>query len=236
MSEPAPVEPIEPVEPVEPIERPEYIPEKFWDAETGQARLEDTFKSYTALEQKMAGKKQAPEAYELGFDESFDKELLEGLDGENEIIKGMMDIAKDNDLSQDGFNKILNLVIGAEISEMKEIEEYKKNEMAQLGEHGNKRITDIKAWIDATLDKELADGLKATMSTAKAVEALEKLKEASKAPSLKVGDDLDPSIVATHDDLRKRQFAKDEFGNRLMQNPEYRKKWQADAAAADYRG
>jgi len=33
--------------------RPEYIPEKFWDAEKGEARLSDVFKSLTELEGKL---------------------------------------------------------------------------------------------------------------------------------------------------------------------------------------
>lgn len=37
---------------VEPKARPENIPEKFWDAETGQVRVDDLLKSYTELETK----------------------------------------------------------------------------------------------------------------------------------------------------------------------------------------
>jgi hypothetical protein len=236
MTEPAPVEPTEPTEPVEPIERPEYIPEKFWDGEKGEARLEDAFKSYTALEQKMAGKKQAPEAYELAFDDSIEKEFVEDITADDDLVKGLMDIAKESDMSQEGFGKLMSLIVGSEVAQLKEMEEARKNELAALGEHGSKRIKEMNAWIDSNLDKDLADALKASMTSAKAVEAMEKIKESSKAPSLKAGDDLDPSLVATHDDLRKRQFAKDEFGNRLMQNPEYRKKWQQDAEAANYMG
>lgn len=37
------------------VERPAYIPEKFWDAETGQPRLEEAFKSYSELEKGRRG-------------------------------------------------------------------------------------------------------------------------------------------------------------------------------------
>ena len=37
-------------EPQQPPERPEHIPEKFWDAEAGQPRLDDMAKSYAGLE------------------------------------------------------------------------------------------------------------------------------------------------------------------------------------------
>lgn len=42
--------------------RPDYIPEKFWDAATGQPRLEDLFKSYSALETKLRQPDPAPTA------------------------------------------------------------------------------------------------------------------------------------------------------------------------------
>jgi len=38
-----------------PDDRPEYLPEKFWDGETGAPRLEDLAQSYTELEQRFTG-------------------------------------------------------------------------------------------------------------------------------------------------------------------------------------
>ena len=39
------------------MERPEIIPEKFWNAETGEINLEDMAKSYAHLEKFASGKK-----------------------------------------------------------------------------------------------------------------------------------------------------------------------------------
>ncbi len=44
--------------------RPEHIPEKFWDATTGQVRTDDLLKSYTELERKLSGGKPAAPADE----------------------------------------------------------------------------------------------------------------------------------------------------------------------------
>ena len=38
-----------------PAERPAYVPEKFWDSEKGEPRLEEAFGSYAALETKLGG-------------------------------------------------------------------------------------------------------------------------------------------------------------------------------------
>ena len=32
--------------------RPDFVPEKFWNAESGEVRLEDAFKSYSEIEKK----------------------------------------------------------------------------------------------------------------------------------------------------------------------------------------
>ena len=47
-----------------PAERPAHIPEKFWDAQTGTARVDDMAKAYGELEQKLGKPEQtqAPEA------------------------------------------------------------------------------------------------------------------------------------------------------------------------------
>ncbi len=41
--------------------RPEHVPEKFWNSETGEVDIEGLAKSYTHLEQKQSGKKEEPE-------------------------------------------------------------------------------------------------------------------------------------------------------------------------------
>ena len=38
-------------------ERPEFVPEKFWNEETGEVKLDDLAKSYTNLESFLSGKK-----------------------------------------------------------------------------------------------------------------------------------------------------------------------------------
>ena len=217
-------------------ERPEYVPEKFWNNETKEVRLEDAFKSYTHLEQKMSGKAQAPETYELGFSSDFDKTMLEGLDAETPLIANLIEIAGKSDLSQDGFNGILNAIVGSELEQIAAVEEIKKQEMALLGDHGPQRIKDMQLWLDATLPEDEAAALKGLMNSAKAIEALEIIKKSTQKPGLNPGDDdLDNDDVQSHEELRKRQFATDENGNRLMSNPAYRKQWQADAAAANFR-
>lgn len=48
-------------EPPSPAPRPAAVPEKFWDAETGQVKLDALLKSYAALERRLAADEPDPE-------------------------------------------------------------------------------------------------------------------------------------------------------------------------------
>jgi len=215
--------------------KPEFCDDRFWDAEKNEINVESLHKSWLHANDKISGKKQAPEAYELQFSEDFNEELLTGVTSENPLVAQMMDVAKESDMSQENFNKLMNAMISSEIEDIRAVEEYKEQEMAQLGEHGKRRIKDLELWLDASLDKEDSAALKGVMNTSRAVEALEKLRSSMKTPSLVVDNELTDDQKLTHDELRDRQFAKDEHGNRKMQNPAYAKKWREDAAAANFR-
>ena len=216
--------------------KPEWCDDRFYDAKTGDVRYEDIHKSWTHANETLSGKRLAPDAYELGISKEFDKEMLEGIDGEHPVIKSMMDIARKSDMTQDNFNEVLNLFIGTDIAELEEAERFKEREMASLGEHGTRRLNDIHGFLDANLEKEHSAGIKDVLNTAASIEAIEKLIAGTKAPSLNIDSELTGEQVASHDELRKRQFAKDDFGNRLFStNPAYRKQWQEDAAAAGFK-
>ena len=44
--------------------KPQGVPEKFWDAETGEIRVEDLLQSYLALEKKLSGMLPSPDTEE----------------------------------------------------------------------------------------------------------------------------------------------------------------------------
>ena len=74
------------------MERPEIIPEKFWDTETGEINLEDMAKSYAHLEKFATGKKEEEIAKEAALaekkrieDEIKMTEELEKIDKEQDL-------------------------------------------------------------------------------------------------------------------------------------------------------
>jgi len=216
-------------------EKPEWCDDRFYNAETGEVRLEDLHKSWKHANDKISGKKSSPEAYELNFSEDIPKEMLEGLDNESEFIQELMSIAKESDMSQEGFEKLLNLQAKDELEQVEAMKAEREAEMSSLGKHSARRVKDVTLWLDAQLPEAQADALKAVINTAGAVEALEGLILGTRNAKVPM-EELPSDVVSIHDDLRKRQFAKDEHGNRLMQNPEYAAKWRNDAAAAGFKG
>ena len=122
--------------------KPEFCDDRFWDAEKNEINVESLHKSWLRANDKISGKKQAPEAYELQFSEDFNEELLTGVTSENPLVAQMMDVAKESDMSQENFNKLMNAMISSEIEDIRAVEEYKEQEMAQLGEHGKRRLKD----------------------------------------------------------------------------------------------
>ena len=87
-------------------ERPEYIPEKFWDAKTGQVREQEAFKSLAELEKSFSkGKHKVPDEY--------DTEVLtsKGYDLEDPMVKTYLGWAKENGVNQKGFEDLANQII-----------------------------------------------------------------------------------------------------------------------------
>jgi hypothetical protein len=63
-AETVPAEEVAEATPPAPVERPEHVPEKFWDAESGAVRTEALLKSYVELERKLGRMVPLPETAE----------------------------------------------------------------------------------------------------------------------------------------------------------------------------
>jgi hypothetical protein len=243
MSEEAEVAPVEVEAPVEPVEvpvepqiaaKPEWADARFYNTKTGELNVEDIHKSWSHANDVLNGKKQAPESYELQFNEDVPKEYQEGFDADDDLVKNLLEFSKEKDLSQEGFKELLGLFTGSELEDNRAADAYHEAEMKQLGEHGPRRIKDIELWLDANLDEEGAKALKETLTSAASIEALEKLKYHSRAPQQPNGNDVLPDNHSDHDALRAEYQSKDEFGNRVMQDPKKLADWRNRAAAANF--
>lgn len=172
-------------------ERPDIIPEKFWNSETGEIALEDMAKSYAHLEKFATGKKEdmreaviaelTEEARSNAPAEAKDYELPKLVEGVTE------EMVEDNPLTgwwrgkchemglgqeefQDGINQYVDAILGNQPN----LEE----EAQRLGESANDRLTAVNAWAQKNFPPEQYETLAATLGqTADGIETLETIME-----------------------------------------------------------
>jgi hypothetical protein len=179
------------------MDRPEIIPEKFWNADTGEINLEDMAKSYNHLEKFASGKKDemresliaelTQEARELAPEEPSGYELPKLVEGVTE------DMVEANPLTdwwraqchergysqedfQDGINKYIDTMMGNQPNLDAEVE--------RLGENANDRINAVNAWASSFFPPEEFDVIASSLGTsAEGIAALERMQESMQSVS-----------------------------------------------------
>lgn len=96
-----------------PAERPEYIEEKFWDAEKGEIRTEALAKSYGELQRKLSSGK--TDNVSAGVPEKYELELPEGVE---ELSESDEQLFKDMGLNNEQAQKVLNHLTETVIPEL----------------------------------------------------------------------------------------------------------------------
>lgn len=99
-------------------QRPDYIPEKFWDSEKGEARYEDLAKSYAELEKRIGEPKGKADNEDQGSDDEeankAAKEAAEAAGIPADLFAGAQaEFAEKGDLSPETREKILGVGIDA---------------------------------------------------------------------------------------------------------------------------
>lgn len=203
-----------------PPERPDYIPEKFWDAEKGEVRVDGLAKSYAELEknrvnpdklkeewetERLAKRPEDPSGYELPKDERFDQDQL----ASSPIVEIWRAAAHDAGLDQEAFEGRLTEYADAF---MAQTEERMKAELEALGENGQTRIDAVEKWAAATLPEEEYLALASVASSANGVKLAERMMKAFREAGMEgSGGGGDPVDGAdTIEDIEK-----------LMQTKEY---------------
>lgn len=174
-------------------ERPDYIPEKFWDAEKGAPNIENLAKSYAELEkgrhnvdelkakweeERLAARPEAPDDYQLPENELLDPDQLAA----SPVVRLWREAAHEAGLGQKQFEGVLNRYAETEIARLKE---QAKAELEALGDNGKQRADAVGLWAkQAFKDEAEYDAILQVGSTAAGVKALERLMQASKESGL----------------------------------------------------
>lgn len=152
------------------LERPDWLPEDLW---TGTGFNADAFAALKAGPAAAADLPAAADAYVLPTIEGFDSEVA----GKSPVFGVLRTAAFDAGIGQAGFDGLVKSYVEGETAKSQEAT---AAEMALLGANATARLTAVNTFIRSTLPADEADALAASVTSAKAVMALEKLMGAGK--------------------------------------------------------
>ena len=209
----------------EPSARPDFIPEKFWDIDTGNINIEEFGKSYSNLEKYVGGKKDelrqvvmdelaleaeesAPEVYELPpLPENITEEMIEA----NPMTDWWGNFCKENAYPQEIFEEGINKYIDSFVDTSPNLELEIKN----LGENANARLDAVNSWASSFFSPEEYEVVATSLgSSAQGVEALERIIESQREGISRSGNVAQPERALTLDDVRSMMKDRRYFDSR----------------------
>ena len=195
------------------VTKPDYIQDKFWNAETKEVNIENLASSYNSLESKLGSRtedltkqirtdieneklKNVPEEYKLNVPE------LEGnvsLDISNDmpIVQWWNQTAKNSGLTQEQYDEGVKVFVDNAIANLPNPD----LEVQKLGDSGRERIEAAELWSKKHLSPDAYTAISSFAATAEGVKALEevmKLTKDSNMPSTQTQVDATADI----DDLK----------------------------------
>ncbi len=157
----------EEAEKTEKAERPEYIKEKFWDAEKGEVRLEELAKANGELEKKLGqGVGKPPKTsgdYELNVEDDRIKALFpDGDPSKDKLMQKLNDKMHSKGVSQDVYGAAMNIALEAIAEHQAEnpapAAPDVKEERAKLGANADKIIENQTQFLSQLYNQGHVDG------------------------------------------------------------------------------
>ena len=214
----------------EATQRPENVPEKFWDAEKGETRVDDVLKSYGELEGRFGSFTGAPEGdYAVELSDELKEQGVE-LNADDPVLQEAMKLGKEMGLNQEGFSKFVEIQAMAAVANKTAEDDAMAADIASLGDNADRRLNNLNQWASKNLPTELQEGFKDAAVSADAVKAIEQLVSMTRSAPVQAAE-ASAAASVTKQELETMQFAKDENGNRKMQNPEYRAEFERRSRA-----
>ena len=216
-----------------PAQRPENVPEKFWDSESGTVKHDDVLKSYGELESRFGSFTGSPDEYSFNMSEDMTAKIAEmgvevSIEGDP-LYEEALKMAQETGMNQEGFDRLANLYVMNQISSFEAEKQFREEQFQQLGERAESRVNNIDTWGQKNLSPELYGSMKDALTSASMVPVLEHLISSTRNAPVDTGGDPAPSI--NESEVRAMQFAKDDHGNRKINtDPAYRAEYQKKMA------
>ena len=193
--------------------RPEYVQEKFWNAEKGEVNIENLASSYNSLESKLGSRTEdltkqirtdieneklqnVPEEYKLNVPE-LDGNVSLDISNDMPIVQWWNQTAKNAGLSQEQYDEGVKVFVDNAIANLPNSD----LEIQKLGDAGRERVEAAELWSKKHLSPEAYNAISGFAATAEGVKALEevmKLTKDSNMPTTQTQVD----VTADIDDLK----------------------------------
>lgn len=195
------------------VTKPEYIQDKFWNAERNEVNLENLASSYNSLESKLGSRtedltkqirsdleneklKNVPEEYKLNIPELESNVSLD-INNEMPIVQWWNQTAKDSGLSQEQYDEGVKAFVENAISNLPNTD----LEIQKLGDAGKERIEAAELWSKKHLSPESYSAISSFAATAEGVKALEEVMKLSKDSNMPTTQ-TQVDVTADMDDLK----------------------------------
>jgi hypothetical protein len=157
--------------------RPEFFPENFWDEESGPD-VEGLAKAYSELRAKMsAGKHKAPKDGKYEITSLKDR----GVADDDPMLKDFVGLAKEQGLSQEQFDQMIDLYTGHMGAMEDQIKTSRDSEMKKLGRNADKIVQSTEQWLtkmqtSGTLNQDEIEAIGRASNNASFISALHKIR------------------------------------------------------------
>jgi len=179
-------------------------------------------KAYPELQKQFGSFTGAPENYEFTLSDEL-KEAGSDFGTDAPEFEELAELAKDLNMSQDGFNKMAEVFAMRDIAEQEAHTELLNDEMKKLGDNATGRLQNLSKWAIANLPNDLQESFNELAVSAGAVQALESI------ISMTRGAPMEPNIPAapgiSEADVRAAHNEINEQGQRKYDvDPDHRAK------------
>ena len=195
------------------VTKPDYIQDKFWNAETKEVNIENLASSYNSLESKLGSRTEdlskqirtdlenerlskVPESYKLNIPE-MDENTKVTISEDMPIVKWWGKTAKEAGLTQEQYDSGVNAFIENATANLPNPDLEKQ----KLGDAGKERIEAANMWSKKHLSPDAYNAISSFASTADGVKALEEVMKLTKDSSMPTAP-TQVDVAATMDDLK----------------------------------
>lgn len=195
------------------VTKPDYVQDKFWNAETKEVNLENLASSYNALESKLGSRTEdlskqirtdlenerlsnVPESYQLNVPQ-LDESVNIDINNEMPIVQWWNQTAKDAGLTQEQYDSGVKAFVDNAVANLPNPE----LEVQKLGDTGKQRIEAAELWSKKHLSPDAFNAIAGFAATAEGVKAIEEIMKLSKDVSMP-NTTTQVDVSADMDDLK----------------------------------